>query len=72
MSGFFSSSCGGLQPLAATVGPFRPSFVFSGGKKILLKKVSGGKKCLAKINLWRKNYFWQLAVDNWQVAVGRW
>ena len=26
----FSSSCGGLQPLAATEGPFRPKGDFSG------------------------------------------
>ena len=60
--------------MAATVRPFEPSFVFSGEIFLLLlnKKIVGGKKCLAKNNLWRKNNFWQLAVDSWQVAVDSW
>ena len=33
----FSSFCGGLQPSAAIVGPFGPTFVFSGAKKLLVE-----------------------------------
>ena len=66
MGGFFFSSWGGLQPLAATVGPFGPSFVFSGEKNVCFENILAEQKCLAK------NYFLQLAVDSWQVSVGRW
>ena len=44
----------GLQPSASTVGPFGPSFVFSGEKKNSVgkffwqKKMSGKKKSVAK------------------------
>ena len=66
MGGFFL----GLQPLAA-VSPFGPSFVLSGEKKNLLKK-KWREKNVWKKKVWQKNYFWQLAVNSWQVAVGRW
>ena len=61
------------------MGPFAPSFIFFGEKNSVERKNSVGEKCLAKNNSWRKNYFWQLAVDSWpvagggeQVAVDRW
>ena len=34
----FTSSCGGLQPSAATMGSFKPSFAFSAKKKFNKKK----------------------------------
>ena len=36
-------------------------------KNNFVKKKMSGKK-----NLWRKNYFWQLAIDSWQLTVGSW
>ena len=67
----FSSSCGGLQSLAATVGPFGATFVFSCGKKIcveifflqnfFLRKINSvGKKILVRKKI--------LAFGRWQVA----
>ena len=66
MGGFFL----GLQPSAARVSPFGPSFVLSGGEKNLLeKKKKGGKKMSGKKII---SGSLQSTVGSRQVAVGRW
>ena len=73
---FFSISFGELQPLAATVGPFGPTFVFSLGKQFLVEKNVWRKQILAEKKLWQKKNYgkqnsvsWQLAGGSWQVVV---
>ena len=78
----FSSSYGGLQPSAARVRPFGPSLVFSGKEKFwrnffFLQKKNLVKKISGKIYFLAKNYFlavgsWQVTVDRWWLAGGRW
>ena len=78
---FFSS--GGLQPSTATVGPFGLTFVFSWGKKFLVKFFLSKNKILLKKNLteencWRKKNFGEkefrekiiLAFSRWQLPGG--
>ena len=65
--------------MAASVGPFRPGFVFSGEKKILaenifvVEKISGGKNFWWKKNVWqKKNFVKKIISCSWQGVVSRW
>ena len=64
----FSSPCGGLQPLAATVGPFGPSVVIFWREKLLAKKKKMWNFFLAVNNFWPQ----KISAKYFFLAVGRW
>ena len=63
----FSSSCIGLQPSAATVGP---AFLFVFWRNKFWRKIILAEKKNAGRNFPPSS--WQFAVGSWQLAVGRW